>query len=222
MSEHLSPHHFDLYAENPGHIEHARRLARLTRSIGKRALDSTHLDRELRRLPTAEQERQRQLDQFVVSILRNIGPPQSTRQIPGRLLHGGINTVRDVLVLGRLRTCLTAGPHLPPRQNETLREALSIAHPDISFPEKPSAEHAAQFCHHLSQVHAGVLDEYFRRPIIGPHYEGRARLTVAEILQGTPEIRPRSEPRHGFNPARLLDQATEFAEAFTRARRATK
>jgi len=142
-----------------GSAEKMQQLIEIARVLGGFAVTQLRqMDSEFVQLSEEERARQERFDTGMESYLLSV--MQHPSLLVNRLASKGINTARDLFVLGRGNRMNHGAVSLTSDQPDRIIRALQINFPDETLHETPTASDIAGICFNLDQVHAGVLPTY--------------------------------------------------------------
>ena len=178
MSEQDLERQISFFSSSP---EKMKRLIEMARELGGFAITQLRpMDAEFVQLSEDERARQERLDTDIKHYER--GTELKTSQLGSRLAAGGVQTVRDLLVLGEHRLYRRGKLQFNLDRMADIAEVLRTHFPDETWHKRPTASHIATICTDLHQVHAGVLPTYDRYIEQGELRDLKAMLRVGAIL----------------------------------------
>jgi hypothetical protein len=145
----------------------------------------------------------------------NFGDSTAASRLQNAFERSGIETIRDVLVLGRYR--IKKMQNIGAVSISKIEDVLNVGEQkDCEWKNKPTPADIAEFCDNLSQVAAAVLERY------PPHYYMVAGLSVQDLLTGNYEEIISKNPRFcSENFVNYKSEAISFAQAFYDAKTAS-
>lgn len=163
-------------------------------------------------LTPEELDRQRRLSATIGYWLREQKRSAHTEALVAKLRRGGVQTLRDVLVLGLPRTATVAGLTLG--RQETVAAAVEAAWPEEPLTlEEPFASRAARYCLSLDQVPAAVLPSYAAKcSLSGRDLLAPEPYTVGAVLDDPERLRASTSE---LVYRRIREQAVRFAAEFS-------